>query len=150
MFVTASHFWFTTLLKMNTIIDVSPLSFTNLAQAVISRNTLERSLLWVFITFHPYLVLKTALIKLFGNCRKSFDRLQLYILIWFFSLSFAKILTAVFQNIDKFLFLEWLMPAKKKKKKKKNLGKKKVSERSSFDNLFSVISLTSSSITINL
>ena len=147
MFVTASHFWFTTLLKMNTIIDVSPLSFTNLAQAVISRNTLEWSLLWVFITFHPYLVLKTALIKLFGNCRKSFDRLQLYILIWFFSLSFAKILTAVFQNIDEFLFLEWLMPAKKKKK---NVGKKKVSERSSFDNLFSVISLTSSSITINL
>ena len=45
MFVTASDFWFTTLLKMNSTIDVFPLSFTNLARAVISHNTLERLLL---------------------------------------------------------------------------------------------------------
>ena len=45
MFVTASDFWFTTLLKMNSTIYVFPLSFTNLARAVISHNTLERLLL---------------------------------------------------------------------------------------------------------
>ena len=66
MFVKASDFWFTTLLKMNSAIDVFPPSFTNLARAVISHNTLERLLLCyeIFMTFHPYLVLKTALIKL--------------------------------------------------------------------------------------
>ena len=45
MFVKASDFWFTTLLKMNSAIDVFPPSFTNLARAVISHNTLERLLL---------------------------------------------------------------------------------------------------------
>ena len=45
MFVTASDFWFTTLLKMNSTIDVFPPIFTNLARAVISHNTLERLLL---------------------------------------------------------------------------------------------------------
>ena len=45
MFVTASGFWFTTLLKMNSTIDLFPLSFTNLASAVISHNTLELLLL---------------------------------------------------------------------------------------------------------
>ena len=41
MFVTASDFWFPTLLKINSTIDVFPPSFTNLARAVIFRNTLE-------------------------------------------------------------------------------------------------------------
>ena len=45
MFVTASGFWFTTLLKLNSTIDVFPPSFTNLARVVISHNTLERLLL---------------------------------------------------------------------------------------------------------
>ena len=45
LFVTASYFWFTTLLKMNTTIDIFPPSFTNVARAVISHNTLERMLL---------------------------------------------------------------------------------------------------------
>ena len=45
MFVTASDFWFTTLLKMNSTIDVYVLCFTNLARAVISHNTLELLLL---------------------------------------------------------------------------------------------------------
>ena len=45
MFVTASDFCLATLLKLNSTIDVFPPSFTNLARAVISHNTLERLLL---------------------------------------------------------------------------------------------------------
>ena len=45
MFVTASDFWCTALLKMNSGIDVFPPSFTNLARAVISHNNLEWLLL---------------------------------------------------------------------------------------------------------
>ena len=72
MFVTASDFWLTTLLKLNSTIDVFPPSFTNLARAVISHNTLERLLLCYefFLTSHPYLVLKTALAKLLGKLSK--------------------------------------------------------------------------------
>ena len=45
MFVTASDVWLTTLLKMNSAIDVFPPIFKNLARAVISHNTLELLLL---------------------------------------------------------------------------------------------------------
>ena len=45
MFVTASDFWFATLLKMNSTVDVFPPSFTNLARAVVSQNILERLIL---------------------------------------------------------------------------------------------------------
>ena len=41
MFVTASNFWFTSLMKMNSTIDIFPPSFTNIARAAISHNTLE-------------------------------------------------------------------------------------------------------------
>ena len=41
MFVTASDFWFTTLLKTNSTIDVFPPSLINLARAVIYHNTLR-------------------------------------------------------------------------------------------------------------
>ena len=44
MFVTASDFWLTTLLKLNSTIDVFPPNCTNLARAVISHNTLGRLL----------------------------------------------------------------------------------------------------------
>ena len=45
MFVTASDFWFTNLLKMNSAIDVFPLSFTKLGRAVLSYYTFEQLLL---------------------------------------------------------------------------------------------------------
>ena len=45
MFVTASDFWFKTLLKMNSTIDVFIPIFTNLAREVVSHTTLERVLL---------------------------------------------------------------------------------------------------------
>ena len=46
MFVKASNFWFKTILKMNSTTDVFPPSFTNLAGAIISLNTVERLLLF--------------------------------------------------------------------------------------------------------
>ena len=69
MFVTASDFWFTTLLKMNSTIDVFPSSFTNLARAVVSQNILERLLL-CFYDLSSVFGLKNNSCKTFGKLSK--------------------------------------------------------------------------------
>ena len=72
MFITASDFWPTTLLKSNSTTDVFLQSFINLARTVISHNTFRvvASTLRVFITSCPYWFLKSAVGKLFGKLPK--------------------------------------------------------------------------------
>ena len=53
MFITASDFWLTTLLKLNSKMDVFLPSFTSLAKAVIFHNTLEQLLL-CYGLFQPH------------------------------------------------------------------------------------------------
>ena len=68
MCITASTLlktlYFTTLLKLNSTMDVFSPSYTNLARAFISHHTLEHLLL---ITSCTYLLLKIAVVKLLGK-----------------------------------------------------------------------------------
>ena len=87
-----------------------------------------------WLTHYVYLLLKAAIVKLFAKLSKILGRIAtFYFYQGFFSehcYGFAFAMTSCLQKVK--------------------VGKKKVLERSSFDNLFLIISLTSSSITTTL
>ena len=81
MLVTASNCWFTTLLKINS--------------AIFSLGILQILLeqlfpIWVFMIFHPYLVLKTGLIKVFGKLSKIMWKIPTFYSYQVFLFKFCK------------------------------------------------------------
>ena len=85
-----------------------------------------------------------AIVKRFSKLLKILGSIATFYLIRIFPLSFAKpLLTAIFQNIAWGLFCMTFL-------QKRKVGKKKVLGGSSFDSLFLIVSLTSSSIKINI
>ena len=125
--------------------DVFPRSFTNLARAVISHNISEWLVLYKrFYKLMPVFALKNSCYKTFRKTAGNLWRIATYYSFQVLPLIFAKfLLIAVFQNIVTGLLLRWLAAYKKK-------SRKEGVEKSSFDNFFSIIPLTSSSITISL
>ena len=96
-----------------------------------------------FYKLTPVFALKNSCYKTFRKIAENLWRIATYHSFQVLPLIFAKfLLIAVFQNIVTGLLLRWLTAYKKK-------SRKEGVERSSFDN-FSIISLTSSSITISL
>ena len=111
MFITASDFWPTTLLKSNSTTDVFLQSFINLARTVISHNTFRvvASTLRVFITSCPYWFLKSAVGKLFGKLPKILWRIATFYSYQVFLLKFCKLyghmyidkIVSIFSHMDR-------------------------------------------------
>ena len=91
-------------MKLNSTMDDFPLSFTNLARALSSIITYSG---FFYVKDFYNLMSVFALVKLLGKLLKILGKLQLFILIRFFPLSFTKsLLTAIFQNIVTGLLLQ--------------------------------------------
>ena len=134
MFIIASTFWPTTLLKLNPTMDVFAQSFTNLARTVISHNTFRvlASMLRVFITSCPYLLLKTAVVKLFGKLPKILWRIATFYSYQIFPYRFWKTFINSRFSEHRYGFAFAMTYCLQKEK----VGKKKVLEQSSFDKFF--------------
>ena len=134
MFITAPDFLPATLLKSNSTMDVFPRVFQNLAETIISQNTFRAgaSMLRVFITSRLYLPLKTAGAKRFGKQPKILWRIATFYSYQVFPLEFCKsfINSRFLEHRHGFAFAITHCLQKEK------VGKKKVLERSSFDNFF--------------
>ena len=139
MFITAPDFWPTTLLKSYSTMDVFPRIFKNLAGTVISHNTNRAvaSTLRVFITSCLYLLLKTAGVKRFGNLPKILWRIATFHSYQVFPFNFCKIfINSRFSEHRHGFAFEITYCLRKEK-----VGKKKVLERSSFENIFQLFHL---------
>lgn len=107
IFITASDFWPTTLIKLKSTMDVFPRSFTNFARRLFP--IIPCFYVKGIYNLMPVFAFKNSwkafgklwkLLKLLENCWKSCEGLQLFILIRFFALSFEKsLLAAANQNI---------------------------------------------------
>ena len=134
MFITAPDFWPATLLKSNSTMDVFARIFKNLAGIVISHNTFRAgaSTLRVFITSYLYLFLKTAGVKRFGKLPKILWRIATFYSYQVFPFEFCKIFinSRFSEHRHGFAFaITYCL-------QKEIVRKKKVLERSSFNNFF--------------
>ena len=89
MFVAASNFWFTTLLKMNSKLMFF-LRFLQILLGQLFPIIYYSGCFYVFMTFHPYLVLKIALLKLFGKLSKIMWNIVIFYSYQVFLFKFCK------------------------------------------------------------
>ena len=92
----------------------------------------------VFITSCPYLLLKTAVVKLFGKLSKILGKIATFYSYQVFPFEFCKILINSYfsEHCHGFAIASTYCLQKEK------LGKEKAFGESSFDNFFSIVSLT--------
>ena len=132
--VKAPDFWLTTLLKFNCTRDVFPRILENLAGTIISHNTFRvgASMLRAFMTLCLYLLLKTTGVKRFANMPKILWRIATFYSYQIFPFEFCKtfVNSRFSEHCHGFAFAITYCLQKEK------VGKKKVLERSSFDNFF--------------
>ena len=89
MFVAALNFWFTTLLKMNSKLMFF-LRFLQILLGQLFPIIYYSGCFYVFMTFHPYLVLKIALLKLFGKLSKIMWNIVIFYSYQVFLFKFCK------------------------------------------------------------
>ena len=131
IFIKAPDFWRATLLKFISTMDIFRRILINLTETVVSDNTFRAgaSMLRVFITSCQYLLLKTAGVKLFGKLPKIMWRIATFYSYQVFPFEFCKIfISSRFSEHRHGLAFAILQ--------KEKVGKKKVLERSNFDNFF--------------
>ena len=134
MFITAPDFWHTPLLKSNSIMNAFPQIFTNLPETVVSHNTFKAGafMLRVFITSFLYLLLKISGVKIFGKLPKIMSRIPTIYSYRVFPFEFCKIfINSRFSEHRHGLSFAITYCLQKEK-----VGKKKVLEKSNFDQSF--------------